>query len=367
MKKQIPNIIPFPFDAQSSPFFCALATTLIPVLGYTEETPYFCPPKGSDCVGCGDCKKSTLQKHHLQLYHDYQTFTGVSFGWAWPELDSDYHTIENAGARWRWPDEFIGFIMGHAGLAWRRLSKDAGQDSIYQAITASVDAGFPVIMKLGAGQDWHVVTGYEDDILYALCYKKDKPFTMPNWFNIFEDAIIITGRSEPSVTLPDILRRITAVLEHPAHAKLEKEVNRRIDQMTKDNMTATAEWLNGIASFPIEARWHAAETFTSGENAVNGILRMTDNKAVKELFGRIFFSYIADNNDETHGILWKVWGLLGVGPKTHYSLPGKRKVIKLLSRHDTGNELKRLFAIVFHNDREVLKFLREALSLIQTT
>jgi len=342
MKPQIPNIVPFPCDAQSSPFFSALASALLPALGYTEETPFYCGPKGSFCVQCGSCKRSALQNHQAQLYHDYQTLTGVSFGWAWPEAE---------------PDELIEFIMGHAGLMWRRLSKDMGRDAVYQAIAASIGAGFPTLLKAGAGRDWRVVTGEKGGVLYALRYNGKKTAALPEWFDTFEDAVVITGRCEPTVALADILRRIIAVLEQPVHAELEAEVYRRIDEITAENAQETAVWLNEKAGFPIEARYHAAESFSS-----NGMLRMTDNSAVRELFGRIFFSYLADNHDETHGVLWKVWGLLGVGPKTGYAVP--ENAGESLMKPETQAELKRLFALVFKNDRDVRAVLREALALL---
>jgi len=73
--------------------------------------------------------------------------------------------------------------------------------------------------------------------------------------------------------------------------------------------------------------------------------------------------YVFDSeHDATHGTCWKIWAKLGVSPKTRYRVPRKGKVIKLLSRPEAKEELKRLFAIVFHNDREVLGFLREVIA-----
>lgn len=379
--RQIDNIVQFPSDAQSSPFFGALASALLPALGYTEETPYYCAQKASYCTKCGNCgNKTKLQKYHNTLYHDYQTITGVCFGWTWPELASEYHTIKNAGVDWRWPDEFIAYIMGFAGITWCRLLKGTDKDAVYQAITMSVDNGFPVLVKLGTGQDWHVVTGYGDCILYGLDshthydssvhpqikpdrYTEDGLFVISKWFESFEDAIILTGRCKPSVTLVDVLSTIICTLEHPVHARLEADLNSRIDQITPDNAQDTARWLNDIAGFPIEARWHAAESFSSGEATALGMLRLTDDPRVKDKFGKIFFNYVADNNNETHGVLWKVWGQLGVGPETGYSLP--QNITELVTRPETKAELKRLFSIVFKNDRDVLSILHEALELVQ--
>ena len=43
------DIVQYPFDAQSDSFFCALASALLPALGYTENTPYFCAPGHFAC------------------------------------------------------------------------------------------------------------------------------------------------------------------------------------------------------------------------------------------------------------------------------------------------------------------------------
>jgi len=355
------NVIPF---SGGNPFFAALSSALLPSLGYTQETPYYCGQKGSNCINCGSCKGiTTLQKHQGQLYHDYLALTGVSFGWAWPELDADYHTIEGAGAGWRWPDAFIDFIMGHAGLAWRRMSKDAGEGAIYQAITASVDAGFPVLLKLGAGPEWQVAAGHQNGALYALGFG-EKGRTLRNWYNSFEDAIIITGRCEPTVTLADVLRRVIAVLEHPAHARLEAGLNRRIDEIAPENAQETAKWLGELSDFPIYARFHAAAAFDTGEAAVNGIQRMTDHKAVSDLLRRVFDRYLRDGTDETHGVLWRVWDLLGMSPRKDHDLP--KNAGELILRPEAQAELKRLFALVFKNDRDVLAAMREALTLLSS-
>jgi len=369
--KMLENIVAFPCDAQSSPFFGALSSALIPALGITEDTAFYCVPKGTFCVQCGGCgQKTALQKHHLALYHDYQTATGVSFGWAWPEDDD---------ALWRWPDEFWDFIMRYAGLSWRRLGKELGREALYEAIVASIDEGFPALLKLGNGPDWHVATGYGEGVLYGLDahkhhnssarpqirpdrYTDDGLFVLSNWYEPLETAILITGRVEPAVTLEDVLARIIGVLKHPAHAALEREVMRRIDQITPDNASDTAKWLSRLAGFPIEARWHAAEAFAPGKSPVYGILRLTDSQAVRKACEQLFLSYIADNRSETHGVCWKIWGLLGVGPKTGYRLPPDAD--ELVLRSETRQELERLFALVFENDRTVLHALREAQQLL---
>ena len=271
--------------------------------------------------------------------------------------------------------------MRYAGLSWRRIPKGTAEEEIYRAIADSVDRGCPVLMKLGDGPDWHVVAGYEDGAFYGLDshehydasvhpvvqpdrYTEDGLFVLSKWFDSFEDAILIAGRAEPSLSLHEILATIIAVLEHPTHARLRADLNRKIDEITPENAQQTALWLNEVAGFPIEARWHAAECFTSGEAADFGMMRLTGDPAVRQLLGRLFERYIANGKDETHGVLWKVWAQLGVGPDTGYAVPPNAG--ELVMRPEARAELKRLFALVFENDRAVLAALKEAAALLQS-
>lgn len=353
--KRITDIVQYPFDAQSSPFFCALASTLLPVLGYTEETPFFCGAKDTYCVNCGNCgNKTTLQKHHLQLYHDYQTFTGVSLGWEWPEYDSEYQVIPCWKPNWRWPDEFLNFIFGFAGLSWMRLQKSMGKKDIFTMAKASIEMGFPVLMRLG--MDWHVITGYDEEMgFWGIGYNFGEPVPLSGWFQSFEDAIIITGHTDKSVTTSDILARMIQTLAHPANAKLEADLMARLDGVSSGNAWETAEWLLEKVGFPIEARWHAADS---------SLLTLCANTAGKDKIFGMIKQYVFDGElDATHGTCWKIWAQLGVGPNTNYALP--ENAGEILLKPETQDELKRLFSIVFANDRTVLELLHEAAEYIK--
>ena len=352
MNKQIPGIITYPFDAQSSPFFCALASVFLPALGYTEDKPFYCAPQGSDCTNCGGCHKTTMQKHHLQLYHNYQTFTGVGFGWDWPENDSECQVIPGWEKDWDWPDEFFKFLFGHAGLSWKRITKNAGEDSVIAEIKTSMNAGFPVLARMGP--DWRVVTGYDGAELIGLGYKMGEAAVIPKWFGGFKDAVIITGRTVRSVSYLDILDRMIHALAHPAHAKLEKDFMTKLDGITADNVQETAEWLLDKVGFRIEACWHAADS---------ELYTLCENEAAKEKIFGMIRQYVFDSeHDATHGTCWKIWAQLGVGPETNYAPPPNAG--ELLLKPETQAELKRLFTIVFENDRVVLKLLREAAEII---
>ena len=374
--KLIPDILSFPDGAESSPFFGALASVLVPALGFTEDRPYFCDPKQSYCINCGECNRTTLQKHRHRLYHDSQSFTGVSLGWVWPEDDSDYQTMPGWHQGWRWPDAFFAFLFGYAGLSWKRLAKGTGKDAVLAAVRVSVDAGIPLLMKLGSGPDWHVVTGYDEsgtlygldshkhfdhtlrptrDVVAAQGYTDGGLFILPDWFAHFQDAVIITGRANKTVAYQDILGCMIQTLEHPAHRRLEQDLMARLDGVAPENAWETAQWLIRIVGFPIEARWHAAESNLHHDCA--------NEKAKEKIFGMIR-QYVFDRElDATHGTCWKIWAQLGVGTETGYALPPNAG--ELLLKKECQVELKRLFAIVFGNDRAVLEYLREAASIIE--
>ena len=352
MVKSIPGIIPFPDGAESNPFFGALASALVPALGYTEETPFFCGQKNSYCIVCGNCKCSTLRKHRMLLYHDYQTFTGVSLSFVWPEEKSPYQTLPGWHEHWRWPDEFLGFIFAYAGLSWKKLPKETSKDDVIAAAMATIDNGIPLLMKPGEGQDWHVITGYDDaGVLYGLDGHRHPDLSpLPDWYSHFKNAVLITGRAPKTIGFPEILSRLIQVLEHPANARLESDLMTKLDAVKAENSLETAGWLLGIVGFPIEARWHAADS---------SLIRQTENPAAKEKIFGMIRQYVFDSElDATHGTCWKIWAQLGVGPKTNYQLPPDAE--DRLLKPETQAELKRLFGIVFYNDRVVLELLREA-------
>ena len=62
-----------------------------------------------------------------------------------------------------WPDEFVAYIMGIAGLSWKRVPAGASRDTILQMLSDSLMLGFPALIRLDNGVDWTVVLGCEDN------------------------------------------------------------------------------------------------------------------------------------------------------------------------------------------------------------
>ncbi|MCL2741487.1 MAG: SGNH/GDSL hydrolase family protein [Oscillospiraceae bacterium] len=363
------GMTPFPCDAESSPFFGAMATALLPAMGYTEGTPFYCGPKGSFCIECGDCEgKSVMQRHHLQLYHDLQTFTGVSLGWDWPDAKEGYHAIPGWEAGWDYPDGFMAFIYGYAGLAWRKVGRGMSKEGIHGEVRASIDSGLPVLMKLGEGRDWHVAVGYGPDLAIVAADARgcgspsDRPTVrtdgytpegyavIRHWMGQFKAAYVIEGKAEKTVGFSDVITRMILTLASPAHRRLEGEFNSKLDTVCTGNARETAEWLLGKVGFPIEARWHAADS---------SLPRLHGGPEVREKVLGMVRQYMFDDElESTHKACWAIWGVLGVGPHTGYALPegGEKALLDV----EKVAEIRRLFGVVLENDRVALKALREA-------
>lgn len=189
--------------------------------------------------------------------------------------------------------------------------------------------------------------GYDADTIYGL----DSQFhTLPdNWHSMLRDAIVITGSTAPDMSCKELLEHIASALSYDKHAALESVIMDALDHVTPENAMDTAGMMCGINGVLIEARWHAAEAFCGAENLLCNIC--TDEEIHSRLSIIFMERYIMDGNDETHGIGWKIWSALGVGPETGYDITPQSA--DLILRKETQETLKRLFAKVFENDRAV--------------
>lgn len=373
--KRISGIVNYPFDAQTDSFFCAISSALLPVLGYTEEIPFWCVEKGRQCVHCGSCRKTNLQNHGLMLYHCLLSATGTAFCFDYPEDDEvSGHTLPGVDSGWRWEDGFIGDIMDLCGVTWRRLNPAEGKESILEAIKDSIDRGCPVPIRLvgrfafGPDTAWSLVTGYDGDKLTGIdSYQHylseyagydGEEFILEDWYPHYLDALVMTGTKAPAVSFQAVLERIIRTLSNPSRENFRKEVFHLIDDAEERNAKFHAETLCLMAGVPIEARWHAAEAFCSQDNL---LYRLHGDASMGERLARLFFSsYIEDGKDGTHSVCWKIWSLLDCGPETGYAA-GPEGGRRLLDPH-SREELKRLWQIVFDNDLAVLNGLREIAS-----
>lgn len=255
----------------------------------------------------------------------------------------------------------LDFAMKAAGYSYVILDKEICKTEMFDQIKKSVDNGCPVIMKLGNGADRHVVTGYDtyNMTLYGIDahkhwaiklsvlpdgYTKEELFYTDKWYDTLSYSVIITGKIE-KLPLPDLLNHMIFMLSANGGTDLEAKVMDAIDSDGGDKQE-TAKWLNNLAGYTVECRWHGAECFTAE------MYHMTDNAVCRELLAEMTDMYLL-----FHDLCWKIWGLLGVGPETNYVIAadaGER-----LKGEAAKAEMKQLFAKLFEIDRNVLDMMNK--------
>ena len=381
MKKQL-TIHPFPYDAESNGFIAALSSAVCAAKKYTDDPPCWCTSRDCYCQKCGGCDGQSLGKNQSSVYHCLLTASGLAFGFDYPEDDSvGAHTIPNTPVGWRWDDVFLADIMDFAGLSFVRC-KNKTVAEIREIVKDSINAGYPAMVanysvypdEMAWVSCWKIVSGYTDDGIIVMNYGGGMSSETNGGY---EDIIAITGEANRKNDAAcrqaylDVLKRIHAVLSDPSHDALENEIMSDLSNVTPKNAVMLSYKLMGINGVPIEARWHAAEAFKSKDNFLYALINsssadpadINELKAVAEKLSDLFFKrYIAEGNNETHGIGWKIWACLKVGPRTGY-LPTEES-FKLIQQPDVQSELKRLFKIVFDNDRAVADGIKEILDAI---
>lgn len=381
MKKQL-TVHPFPYDAESDGFIAALSSAVCAAKKYTDDTPFWCTPNGCYCQKCGGCDGQSLGKTQLSVYHCLITASGLAFGFDYPEDDSvGAHTIPDTPVGWRWDNDFLADIMDFAGLSFIRC-KNKTVAEIREIVKDSIDAGYPAMAanysaypdEMAWASCWKIVSGYTDDGITVMNYGGE---VSDEADGSYEDVIVINGEADRADDAAcrqayfDILKRIYAVLSDPSHDALENEIMSDLSNVTPENAVMLSHKLMGINGVPIEARWHAAEAFTSKGNLLYSLVNSSpadsaESDEVKDVAEKmadlLFKRYFAEGNNETHGICWKIWACLNVGPRTQY-LPTEES-FKLIQQPDVQSELKRLFKIVFDNDRAVADGIMEILNVI---
>lgn len=357
MKKILEHLVPFPVDAESDSFTAALASALVIAQGYTEETPYWCVPNRRYCIHCSPCGDDMLQRHQLSIYHCLLTASTLAFGFDYPWDDSvDPHTLPGFSNGWRWDDGFVDVLARFAGFSYQRFDGTGPQGEVLFAVKSSLEAGLPTLLRLENEMEWILAAGYDGDTVFGL---DSQLHALPDhWSSILRDAIVITGSTEPDMSCQELLERIAAALSYEEHTALEGVITDALDHVTPENAMDTAGMMCGINSVLIEARWHAAEAFCGADNMLSNICT---NEEIHHRLSNIFSQrYTMDENNETHGIGWKIWGALGVGPETEYTLTHQSAA--LILQKETQETLKRLFAAVFENDRAVCAEIQACLA-----
>lgn len=360
MKKILENQVPFPIDAESDNFTAALASALVITKGYTEDTPYWCVPNRRYCVHCSPCGDNLLERHQTSIYHCLLTASTLAFGFDYPWDDSvNPHTLPGFSNGWRWDNDFINALSRFAGFSYLRFDGTSAQEEVLSKIKSSLDNGFPTLLRLENETEWILAVGYDEDAIFGL---NSQFHALPDkWYSVMRDAIVITGNTAPDMTCKELLERIVSALSYDEHTKLEGVIMDVLDNVMVENAMDTAGMICAINGILVEARWHAAEAFCGADNL---LCKICTNKEIHSRLRDTFFArYTMEGNDETHGIGWKIWGAIGVGPKTGYNITPQSA--DLILQKETQETLKRLFAKVFENDRAVCAEIQSCLEQLR--
>lgn len=366
---RIAGMAPYSTDVESNLLLCAMTTMLLKLEGYNESTPFYCARNNRICNRCGDCgdmgQRPNLHKHHLNLYHYLLTVTGVGLMWGDPNEAGEYDLKYLKGITPPLLEDRLDFVMKAEGFAYTRLDKLSGEQDIFRQVMDSIRDDKPVLMKLGDGPEWCVVTGFDratgtlfgldakDHFAHRLAdkreYTEEGLFAIADWFKNLRKAILVTGRTAQDIDFDGLLARMTERLQHPERSVLEAMIPKMLDAVTVESARSVAGYLNNIAGYVVEARWHGAECF-------GALLRQkTEDETARARLHECMELYF-----NTHDTCWQIWGQLGVGPHTNYQLPNG--ISQMMLDKERQEKLKELFAQIFGNDRAVLEKLQSIIN-----
>ncbi len=360
---KLSDIAPYSVDVESNLLLCAMTTLFLKLKHINEETPFFCSRHDRICSNCGECgDRNNLSRHHLELYHYLLTVTSVGLMYDDPNEAGVYDLKYIRGILPPRLEDRLDFAMKAGGFDYVRLDKLKGEQEVFRQITESIRGDKPVLIKLGDGPEWCVVTGFDRQThaLYGLdarehpachstenrSYTADGLFIITDWFRKLSKAVIATEKAARTIDFCELLARMTGQLLMPERSILDSMIPRMIDSITMENARGIADYLNRIAGYMVESRWHGAECFGSL------LLRHTESETVRAQLRECMDLYF-----NTHDTCWQIWGQMGIGPHTNYQLPNR--ISQMMLDGERQEKLKELFARVFNNDRSVLEKLQE--------
>ena len=360
MKNQIVCPV-FPQGIEADGFIAALSSIVCNIRHYTDDTPYWCNPKNRYCTHCGDCTGQNISAHQQSIYHALLAASGLAFTFDYPEDDSvPNHTMPNAPTGWRWDEPFIKDIMDFAGLSYERAA-DMSIYEIRERMISLTDKGYPALAannrvwknEMEWVSAWRIICGYTENGVLVMRHGGE---ITEETDGAYEDIIFITGEAKTKQTYQDVLKRIYAVITDPSHDALEEEIMNDLSNVTPENAVGLSFKMMGINGVPAEARWHAAEAFISQDNLISAL---DEGKELHSTLSKFFFDWMIDNptGEDTHAVCWKIWGCLNVGPGTGY-MPTEES-FSLIQKAEVQDELKRLYGIVFENDRLLAREIKK--------
>lgn len=351
MTKSIENLVSFPVNAQRNSFFGALSSILLYRNAYTEDTPFFCGKHQRNCIRCGSCgNEPFIHKHHLQIYQYLITITGCAYFWIDKEIGNSYNKQYITDEFSETALDRLSLALYASGYHYESMDKNTEANVLFDKIKQSIQEKKPALIKLGLGDVWAVITGYNDDKKFPYLMKfRHSPQLNKDWYNKLSNIVFITDKYDSAISLSESLNHMIHHLNTSSRNKLEQKIYQKLE--TEQDGKKLGKWLNQLNGLVIETRWHASECYR------NTLVPMFDNNEYKK-----FLLEASDLHLHFHDQAWKIWELLGVSPQTHYCVP--RNINELLDKSSIRTELTSLFQELFAIDRQVFHLLKECLFLL---
>ena len=271
---------------------------------------YECKKKnGLQCDGCGNCQNSTTNLQE-QKYFLFDTMCGRSslrcrFDGEPTKMQKLIGETETDGCG---ADYTVDFLFGYTGYKYKKLN-DANE--FKAAITSSIDAGKPVIVKIKSGDGrFRVITGYDDDIFIYPDFHgaQKKPQSAPVMNEL--DALYIIGEKiKPVYTMKDGLERCKKVMEYNINEKLWDSYTEKIGLYTSDSLNnADIREKKARMKRIAETMWHTFNCHNFAEVFRHFLCDELRNPALAEIIkpiggpGNNFHGY-------THDLAWALIGL----------------------------------------------------------
>ncbi len=358
----IENMPPFCAGGEETALFSALATifcslessTIAPHLCYKDDTP---------CTNCGECGDVPLpHRQQLAMYQFLVTVTGVAL------MPRDYNDCSCyalktiPGVLPHLLEDRLDMAMAAQGLGYWCPGKEQGEDGLFKLIANNLQQDKPVLLKLGEGRGWCVITGCRENgrILFGVdvnaggvdvprfaAYRADELLAFTDWFIRLRRVVVITGKREKT-GFRALVERMIAQLETPSGG-IYTGMAQMLDTLNGENAFGVAYYLKTFADYMMQGHWHASECFGST------LRRMAKDPAAQEVLRQCARQCLA-----VHNLCWDIWRQLGVGPHTRYALPNL--IGKWMLEKDRQNALKDLFSRVWKSDAALQGLLREVLT-----
>ena len=262
-------------------------------------------------------------------------------------------------------DDYIKFTMGFAGYSYERYNKSADKAAVFAAIKKSIDADRPVLINFGTYYTWCAIIGYDEEngTLYgldnALSYWKDKSgtyedgmFTTDHWYEYMTEAVIITGKTVPSVMYDDVFRRTINIMEtmeqtgYVQHSIDYLKDNANFEGYDDEKYLELTGRISSLIALLIDQRAWVSHFFED-------MAKAETHKDKAQYLRRITALYGISKD-----VCWLAWHMVGVGFPAE---PGMEPedTAKLLSSPIYRRAIADAIKVIIGNDRYILECLKE--------